>query len=138
MLRLDDMATALLNVHGIARTSAPKANRARTSRRSHARVVVVRAADEKKVRRKERGKNRWNTGRDEVDANVDVKTKGRRWIQWPAQTTEQASRKRGGAFEFRTNFPGMAVGTCLDLSRLWFASESVPCTIAKSPLRDQQ
>lgn len=52
VLRLDDMATALLNVHGIARTSAPKANRARTSRRSHARVVVVRAADEKKVRRK--------------------------------------------------------------------------------------
>eukprot|EP00894_Picocystis_sp_ML_P002028 jgi/Pico_ML_1/52545/g3234.t1 len=43
------MATALLNAHGIARTSAPKVHRARTSRRSGARVVVVRAADEKKA-----------------------------------------------------------------------------------------
>lgn len=72
-----------------------------------------------------------------MNANVDAKTKGRRWIQWPAQTIEQPSRKRGGAFEFRANIPGMAVGTCFDLSRLSFASESVPRAIAKSPSHDQ-
>lgn len=121
-----NMATALLNAHGIARTSAPKVHRARTSRRSGARVVVVRAADEKKVRRECEG-NEQGTTRDASDVGWRRRWKAcdERWMQehFLENVTvprERGSRpanvaKRGDPMDFRWK----VVGNSEDHSRPW-------------------